>query len=70
MLQWVNELKRQQEYARRESQDQAAEATGAQAVERATAAERGLAVAAEQATAAKQGLMAVKVHLTKIEAVL
>ena len=52
MLWWVDELERQLESARRESQDRAAMATGAWAVE---------LLAAEWATIAEQGLDAAKV---------
>jgi hypothetical protein len=57
----VDELQRQLEFTRHESQDRAAKATGARATE---------LLAAEWATAAKLGLDAAKVRLTKTEAVL
>ena len=61
MLRWVNKLEHQLESARHKSQDQAAEATGAWAVE---------LLMAERATAALRGLDVVKVHLAETEAVL
>ena len=57
----VDELERQLESTRRESQDQAVEATGARAAE---------LLAAEQETAVERGLDAVKVHLAETEATL
>ena len=57
----VNELRHQLESVRRESQDRAAEATGARAVELR---------AVERATAAERELDAAKVHLAETEAAL
>ena len=61
MLWWVDELRRQLESTHRESQDRAAEASGARAMEMLTT---------EWATATEWGLDAVKVHLAETEAVL
>ena len=58
---WVTELERQLESARRESQDQAAEATEAQAVE---------LLAVERAIATERGLDVAKVHQAETEAAL
>ena len=58
---WVDELQRQLESAHRESQDRAAKATGAWAVE---------LLVVEWATVAEWGLNAVKVHLAETEVVL
>ena len=58
---WVTELERQLESARRESQDRAAEATGARAAE---------LLMVERATAAEWELDATKVHQAETEAVL
>ena len=56
----VDELERQLESAHHESQDWAAEATGARAVERLTV---------ERATTTERGLDAVKVHQVETKAV-
>ena len=61
MSQWVNDLERQLESAHRESQDRAAEATGAWAVE---------LLVVEQATTAERGLDAVNTHLAETEVAL
>ena len=58
---WVDELQRQLEFARRESQDWAAKVMGAWAAE---------LLVVERATAAERGLDAMKVHLVKTKAVL
>jgi len=60
-LWWVDELWHELESACRESQDWAAEATGAQATEMR---------AVKQVTAAKQKLDATKAHLVETEAAL
>ena len=60
-LRWVAELERQLEFAHRESQDRAAKAMEARAVE---------LLAVERATAAKRGLDAAKVYQAETEAVL
>ena len=57
----VDELQRQLESARRESQDRAAEATRARAAE---------LLAAERATATERGLDVAKVHLAETEVAL
>ena len=57
----MEELERQLEFAGRESQYRAAQATGAWAVE---------LLAVEQATAAERRLAAAKVHLMETEAAL
>ena len=57
----VDELERQLESAHHESQDRAAEATGARAAE---------LLSAERATTAERGLDAVKVHLAETEVAL
>ena len=57
----VDELERQLDSTRRESQDRVAEAMGAWAAE---------LLAAERATTAERGLDAAKVHLAEIEAVI
>ena len=59
--QWVTELERQLESARRESQDRAAEATEARVAE---------LLVVEWATATERGLDAAKVHQAETEAVL
>ena len=61
MSRWVDKLQRQLESARCESQDRAAKATGAQAME---------LLVAERATAAKRELDVVKVHLAETEVAL
>ena len=58
---WVDELRHQLESTHHESQDQAAEAMGARAVELR---------AVERATAAERELDAVKAHLVETEAML
>ena len=57
----VDQLERQLKSTHHESQDRAAEATGARAVE---------LLAAERATATERGLDAAKVHLAETKAVL
>ena len=61
MSRWVDEHECQLESTHCESQDQAAEATGARAVE---------LLAMKWATTAELGLNIAKVHLAEIEAVL
>jgi len=58
---WVDELRHQLESTHHESQDQAAEATGARATE---------LLAVEWATGAERELNAAKVHLAETEAAL
>ena len=61
MSRWVDELRHQLESAHRESQDRAAEATGAWVAK---------LLEAERATAAERGLDAAKVHLVETKAAL